>query len=61
MTKNGREKQIGYSKMIINYEVINKTTKHKIVKIDSSTVVSNNQSSNFMMTGEALSIIDICV
>ena len=47
--------------MIINYEVMNKTTKHKIVKIDSSTVVSNNQNSNFMMTGEALSIIDICV
>lgn len=41
---------MGYSKMIINHEVIGKTTKHKIAKVGFDE-----------KTGEIFSVIDISV
>ena len=40
LTRNGREKMIGYSKIILNASVLGKNTRHKIIQIGQEAKTS---------------------
>jgi len=42
LTRTGREKQIGFSKITLNAEVLGKSTKHKIVQWDPQQSINPN-------------------